>query len=236
MDQQPGPHISVGGNVGGHVIVGDHNKVVSGGQRPADPAAEEGDTPESMPVHRTIIGVDVASFGAAGRTDRHRKALRAGLYTALRSALGSAGIRLEDCYHEDRGDGALILVGPEVPKALLVTRMPQALFAALVAHNALYVEDARIKARLSLHAGEVAFDRQGVVGHPVNHAFRILEAPDLKRALSESAGTLAVIVSGTFYDEVVRHVPEAEPGSYRQIQVLAKETDTIGWIRLFGER
>lgn len=234
MDQ-PGPHISVGGSVGGHVIVGDRNTVTSGDPLPAAPPAEKVDTPESMPVHRTIIGVDVESFGDAGRTDRHREAVRAGLYKALRSALGSAGILLEDCYHEDRGDGALILVGPEVPKTSLVTRMPQELSVALATHNALYAKGAHIRARLSLHAGEVAFDRHGVVGEAVNQAFRILEAPELKRALSESARPLAVIVSNRFYQDVVQHAPAAEPGSYRRIEISVKETDTIGWIRLFGE-
>jgi hypothetical protein len=233
MDQ-PGPHISVGGNVGGHVIVGDKN-IVGG----AAPIAAQGEAtppaPGPLPVHRTIICVDVESFGDKGRTDQHRGAVRDGLYMALRTAFDSVGIRLDDCYHEDRGDGALILVDPEVPKALLATRMPQELAVALAAHNALYAEGARIRARLSLHAGEVALDPQGIVGSSLIHAFRILDAKELKAALRESTGTLAVIVSSTFFDDVIQHAAAAEPGSYRQIRASVKETKAVGWIRLFGE-
>ena len=54
----------------------------------------------------------------------------------------------------------------------------------------------------------------------------------LKSALDTSPGVLAVIVSGWFFDEVVRHYPAAAPGVYRPAQVTVKETETVAWIRV----
>jgi hypothetical protein len=41
-----------------------------------------------------------------------------------------------------------------------------------------------------------------------------------------------MIVSGWFYSEVVRHRPEYEPGGYRRVRVVVKETDGVGWVRV----
>jgi tetratricopeptide (TPR) repeat protein len=66
----------------------------------------------------------------------------------------------------------------------------------------------------------------------VNHAFRLIEAQQLKAALTDSAGVLAVIVSGWFYDEVVHHSPLADAAAYQQITATVKETTGPAWIYL----
>ena len=133
---------------------------------------------------------------------------------------------------EDRGDGALILVPPEVPKTRLVTSLPGMLAAAVSRHNAGCAVPERMRLRVALHAGEVYRDAHGVAGAAVNHAFRLAEAPALRSALAASPGVLALIVSDWLFSEVVRHDPAAEPGSYRQVQVTVKETAAVGWIRV----
>ncbi len=69
-------------------------------------------------------GNDDCRFGDPSRTNLDQLAARDGLYKALAQAFGSSGIRWRDCVIEDRGDGALILVPPEVPKSLLAARVP----------------------------------------------------------------------------------------------------------------
>ena len=61
----------------------------------------------------------------------------------------------------------------------------------------------------------------------INHAFRLAEAPALRSALDASPGALALIVSDWLFGEVVRHHPAAEPGSYRKVQVVVKETAAV---------
>src|SRR5690349_11782249 len=178
-----------------------------------------------------MVVVDIEGFGDQRRTNKHQVAVRDGLYLAMREAFGHAGIPWDDCGHEDRGDGMLILVPAQLPKGLLVESLPSALVAALHAHNSTRPGQERIRLRMALHAGEVNYDDHGVTAAAVNLAFRLLDSAPLKEALAESSGVLAVIVSSWFFEEVVRHstVP-AE--AYRPVPVAVKETATIGWICL----
>src|SRR5262245_49244498 len=75
-------------------------------------------------IHRTILAVDMERFSHQRRTHPHQVAARAGMYRALRGSLTRCGVPWKDCYHEDRGDGALILIPPEVSKNLLVASWP----------------------------------------------------------------------------------------------------------------
>lgn len=73
-----------------------------------------------LAVHRTIVAVDVEGFGDRHRTNRNQLAVRDGLYRVMREAFRDAGIPWVDRDCEDRGDGMLILAGPEIPKSLFV--------------------------------------------------------------------------------------------------------------------
>jgi hypothetical protein len=183
-------------------------------------------------VHRGIVVVDVESFGDPQRTNAHQAAVRDGLYRTLETAFSRSEIPWEESYQEDRGDGALILVSPNIPKNRLVESLPHALIAALREHNAIYRHEARIRLRMALHAGEVHRDNHGVVGTSINHAFRLLEAAELKSALAQSQGTLAIATSSTFYDEVVRHSAASNPAGFQPIRISVKETAATAWIYL----
>ncbi len=183
------------------------------------------------PMHRTIIYVDVEGFASPDRTNPDQTAVRGGLYHALVEAFTASRVPWHECYHEDRGDGALILVPPEVPKNILVSDIPGALAAALHEHNRTHRRHARIRLRMAIHAGEVIPDEHGVAGAAINLTARLLEAKPLKRALSRSSGVIALIASEWFFDEVIRHHPAGVPGSYRRVRVSVKKTKAIGWIR-----
>jgi len=176
--------------------------------------------------------VDVERFGDPARTNLNQLAVREALYEALPAAFAESGIGWESCASEDRGDGALILIPPEIPKTHLVTILPDKLAAAVSRHNAGCGVPERMRLRVALHAGEVYRDAHGVAGTAVNHVFRLAEAPALRSALAASTGVLALIVSDGLFTEVVRHDPAAEPDSYRQVQVTVKETAATGWIRV----
>jgi tetratricopeptide (TPR) repeat protein len=184
----------------------------------------------SPAVHRAIVCVDVEGFGDRRRTNPDQVVARDGLYRALSRAFTRSGMCWEDCYHEDRGDGALILVPSDVPKSLLVTDVPRELASALSEHNQAHDRQARIRLRLAVHAGEIHHDAHGVAGTAINVAFRLLEADPLKRALAGSSGVLAVIASRWFFEEVIRHTRASGPASYRRVQIAVKETRDSAWI------
>jgi tetratricopeptide (TPR) repeat protein len=187
---------------------------------------------QQFAVHRAIMVVDVERFGDPARTNLNQLAIRQGMYEALTEAFAAAGIDWDSCVSEDRGDGALILIPPEIPKIRLVTSILGPLAAAIHRHNTESSAPERMRLRVALHAGEVYRDAHGVAGVAVNHAFRLAEAPALRSALAASCGVLALIVSDWLFTEVVRHDPAAVPGSYRRVQVLVKETAATGWVRV----
>ncbi len=78
------------------------------------------------------------------------RALRRGLYQALQLAFSRARIRWDDCYREDRGDGVLILVPPQVPKTVLAAGVPGELAAAVRAHNQVHGRNAQMRLRVAL--------------------------------------------------------------------------------------
>ncbi|MFI5589231.1 hypothetical protein ACIA5G_29540 [Amycolatopsis sp. NPDC051758] len=182
--------------------------------------------------HRTIFAVDVEGYGDHRRTTPHRLALREGLYRALLRAFEDAGVPWRHCRREDCGDGVFVLAPAEIPKGPFVEFLPNALAVALHRHNLTHHPGARIRLRMALHAGEVAYDEHGVTAPAINQTFRLLDAAPLKDALKSSRGVLALITSAWFFDEVVRHSEGLDPRTFRPVPVAVKETRTTGWISL----
>lgn len=82
---------------------------------------------QRWPVHRAIMVVDVERFGDPARTNLNQLAVRGGLYKTLAQAFDESGVVWRRCVSEDRGDGALILIPPDVSKTRLVTSLPACL-------------------------------------------------------------------------------------------------------------
>jgi class 3 adenylate cyclase/transcriptional regulator with XRE-family HTH domain len=191
---------------------------------------------EAFPaVHRSIICVDVEKFASHQRTNSHQIEIRKGLHHALGLAFSRSRVP-EDTYEiNDRGDGALVLISPEVPKGLLATNVITELAAALDGHNDGRDPRAQIRLRAAIHAGEVIFDDYGVAGAAVNLTFRLLDASPLRQALAASPSVLALIASPWFFQEVIYHTPAGAPEDYARVRVSVKETKTHGWVRLLGQ-
>ncbi|WP_211769451.1 ATP-binding protein [Kutzneria sp. CA-103260] len=171
-------------------------------------------------------------FGDDARTDEHRLEVRRAMYHAARSAFDRAGVIWSDCAVSDLGDGALILVSPEVPKVWLVESLPLRMAEALRRHNAKSEAGSRVRVRMAVHAGEVRHDTHGTTAESIKHAFRLIDATILKKTLAESPGSLVLIVSDWFYREVVWHDSAARPASYRRVDIAVKETEAPAWLAL----
>jgi hypothetical protein len=185
----------------------------------------------------SLFVCDVASFGHPARSDLDRRAVRNALYEGLRRSFDGERIPLWSCYREDRGDGALLAVPPLADTTILLTTLVDRLAAELRRHNHVSAITAQLRLRVALHTGVVHSDDEGLVGTAVNHAFRLLEAEQLKLALRETGAELALIASLRIYDDVIRHgLGLVDPGEYQQVVVVVKETVTPAWIRVPGIR
>lgn len=189
---------------------------------------------ELLAMHRTIMVVDVAGFTNPARTVAHQLAVHDGLYQVLHDAFAESGIPWESCTVEDRGDGAMILIPPDVPKGWIADRFASRIIAGLRRYNYVHSATALVQLRVGLHSGEVVQNAHGVVSQAVNFACRILDAPAAKAALRQSGEVVAFIASDAFYRDVICHDPAAHPDSYRRIPVAVKELSAEAWLRLAG--
>jgi class 3 adenylate cyclase len=194
--------------------------------------------PGRPPCYRAIIALDIE--GSTSRPDPVKAELRTMLYELFDAALHSAGIyrRHRDRFI-DRGDGLLALIRPadRAPKALLLNRVIPEFSRLLSAYNTSLPPQARpqrqIRVRVVLHAGEVHYDPDGCYGEALDIAFRLLDAPAVKKTLKEAAGPLILVVSGHIYNSVVRHSRHQDDGSAFRHLVTRQIADNRypGWVQ-----
>src|SRR6266516_3410441 len=190
------------------------------------------------PVHRSIVIVDIEGFCKPSRTNTARIRMREALYRMFNDVLRRASIAESQCTLKDQGDGILALVQPQVCKCRLIYPLIPHLDAALEAYNRNVGEEAQMRLRVAIHAGEVvrhSIDHvRDYVGEDLNHAFRLLASRVLRRQLAASDAPLVLIVSQLIYDGVVKHgYPGIDVPSYEQVRVTAKETKAASaWISI----
>jgi hypothetical protein len=185
--------------------------------------------------HCVIFAVDIAGFTDAKRDDEIQLAVREALYAVLAGAFDGTGLCWEDCLHEDRGDGILVIIPATMPSATVVDPLLDHIRAGLRRHNRMASDAARISLRVAVHIGEVYRDRHGLAGTAVNQLFRLLDAPALRLALADTGAEVALMVSDYFFDSVIRHGPGSiDPATFRPANVAVKQTRTRGWIHVPG--
>ena len=213
---------SQGGGVLRHLVTGDMPLFVGLG----------GTGAKLVSVHRSIVALDVER--STSRQDSVKAELKTALYGLVDRALHEAGYdsdQLEPV--TDRGDGVLILFRPtdSAPMSLVFNMFIPALTALLSEHNA--AERQPLRLRAVVHAGEVQYDGRGFIGSDLDIAFRLLEAPKLKRALGEAAESpLALVVSEAMFSRFVRQ-RIVDPAPYEPlVRVRVGNKTHRGWVHI----
>jgi hypothetical protein len=182
-----------------------------------------------------LFAVDIAGFNRARRDDDIQVYVHRSLYDMLEAAFDRSEVPWRDCSHEDRGDGALVVIPPTISVAGLVHPVPDKLLSLVRRHNRVSCEAARIQLRIATHIGPVHYDGHGFVGRDVNLLHRMLDAPALKRMLAESGAEIAFITSGYVYENIVVRRPSIiDPAAFMPMTVRVKETRTRAWAYTLG--
>jgi hypothetical protein len=188
------------------------------------------------PISGSILAADIERFGDPHRDDVSGIRITETFYRLLREAFAAASVPWEQCAPEDRGDGAVIFVPARLATVLLIDPLLGWLSTALDRHNQASNLAGRFRLRLALHRGDVLPTEHGHTGSAVVLACRLLDAPALRTAIRHAAGSLAVIVSDTVYDTVVRHgFRTIDPARYHPVPVTVKRTRATAWIHLPGD-
>jgi hypothetical protein len=177
--------------------------------------------------------VDVVGFSAPHRNDHDRLELRRVLYEAVPEALEGSNVPWAACYHEDRGDGILIVVPPQAPPDRVIDPMLSLLTARLRRHNHAASEAMRLRIRMSLHIGPVMPDREGVNGAAIIQAARLLDAPELRHRMADTDADVGFVASEYVYDNVLAWGPGyINPRSFQRIRFRAKNAAYTGYMHL----
>ena len=186
------------------------------------------------PVNRTMLLLDIERF--TPRDDVVQTVLRRTLNSVVDETLAAAGVERTQEYREDRGDGMIVLISPDVAKTALLRALLTTTPELLHNHNRLAAAGAQIRLRMVLAAGEVAEDPHpgttgGLVGHDLNQACRLLDSTDLRSALAERSEQDCVLcVSEPVYRGVVRHGHRGiRPEMFQQIDVRTKDAVLPAW-------
>ena len=103
---------------------------------------------------------------------------------------------------------ALIHPVEQASKVPLLSRAIPTLTQLLTDYNAslprLGRPERQLRIRAVVHAGEVHYDVNGCFGEALDVAFRLLDAPSVKKALRVTASPLILVVSEDIYRSVVR--------------------------------
>jgi hypothetical protein len=185
---------------------------------------------------RGLVAVDIAGFTRPDRDGDIQFYLHRSLYDYVKGALEAVGIPWEACYHEDRGDGVLLVLPEDVSLPAIADRLAERLSSLVQRHNRVVREAAAMQLRVAIHAGPVSYDGYGIVSIDVNFLFRMLEARALKRLLASSGAGLALIASETVHRDLVTGVPDMAGGDpFRPVRFQVRRTKARAWICLPGQ-
>ncbi|RSS60324.1 hypothetical protein EF909_09200 [Streptomyces sp. WAC01280] len=181
-------------------------------------------------IHRFVVFGDICGSGTLNMAEK--ELYRSAMYAAFDEAYASVGVEPGTFHQEDRGDGVLAALRPDMPPRLMVGRWIDTLYESLRDHNT--GRSRRLRLRIGMNAGLVVQDRHGLVGRAVDLAARLCDSPTAKRIMAEAPEVdLLVVVSDWLYGNVVaeggRYV---EPDHYRRARIRSKETDEAAWFHV----
>jgi hypothetical protein len=177
----------------------------------------------------TVVRTDAAGFSAPYRNAEDRELIRAALLAMTRQALGPLW---PSCWHEDRGDGHLIVVPSSIPTAEVLERLTMALPFRLRAHNRIHREPVQITLRVAVQVGPVKKDQSGVSGDAIIDVTRMVDAPAFKHAMTGQGAHFGIIVS--LFVHRAHIASRGEVAEYTKVRVRVKETRTSAWMQLIG--
>jgi hypothetical protein len=170
----------------------------------------------------------------SGRSAVDAASIQRALRRIEAAALAAAGIDPARVARQPRGDGAILALPGDIAKEAITSQFVEGLREGVSDHDAGCAPGESIRVRLSLHAGDVLEGDGEWAGQPVVIAARLVDSALLKRVLAAAIGSpLALIVSGEWYDAVVRE-GYASGAGYQEVWVAEKSFAGRAWVAVPG--
>ncbi|MFD7667676.1 hypothetical protein [Streptomyces sp. NPDC059788] len=181
-------------------------------------------------LHRLVVNGDVCGSGRLGLRAKLR--MREAMYDVFEAGFTAAGVAETSFRMEDRGDGVLVALAPDVPSAKLVGPWLEGVYQQLRQINEGRSEPLRM--RVAMHAGPVAQDARGLAGRAVDLACRLCDSGTARQVmqLADRAPLLCVVSDSLYHDVVAEGGTCIEPEHYGRARVSEKETDEEAWFHV----
>jgi hypothetical protein len=190
---------------------------------------KEGALPQTNDFDRHLC-VSVDAEGYSGRDAQAQRALQADLRTILEGAANSARVSRIRWMTQDQGDGQLALVPTGADEPRVIDDFVRHVGAFLDRYNELRRASAHLRLRIALHTGVAYPAPLGFAGPAVVVVTRLLESDELHRALRDTSGHLAVILSPTAYEVVQLGHTTLSPRQFRRVTISVKGYNGDAWI------
>ena len=188
-------------------------------------------SPGGEQLNCSVLLTDIAGFGDPKRNDGDREAMRKDLYKILQSALAVSGVPWTACYHEDRGDGVLIVLPPTFATMRMIDPLVPELADRLRQHNRRHSEVVQIRLRAALHIGPVGRDDGGLNGRAIILAARIVDAPAVKHKIETLRADLVFAASDYVYENVVKDCSgRVDYTTFEHVKGRVKEAHVSAWV------
>ncbi|MEV6762955.1 hypothetical protein AB0N16_20495 [Streptomyces sp. NPDC051105] len=187
---------------------------------------------EGEAAYGFIVNVDAQGSGLL--SDAEKPEMRRRLYDVTGTAFEQAGIRPPRLYQEDRGDGILGVLAPDVPPVRVLGEWVEHLHQNLRESNRHLRKPLRL--RVGLHIGRVTADAHGRSGRAVDLACRLADCGVAKAILKAADGApLVVAASDRVHEDFI--LPGGrwvDPQHYRRHDVELKEGRSTAWFMVPG--
>jgi hypothetical protein len=186
-------------------------------------------------AHRALVAVDVEKPGDLSKIDDIRPTAGSALESLLREAVDGAAIGWSRCRWLTRRSGG-VLIAPGDVESRVVDPLVGHLAAGLRRHNQRGGTPARLRLRMAAHAGTVHEDPDGVTGAAMIHLARLLTAPPLRKHLALTSADLAMLVSDSLHDQIVRHhYSLLDPAAFHPVDVRGAASSSPAWLLASAE-
>ncbi len=175
----------------------------------------------------TVLLTDVVGFSSSARNDKDRLLIRNALFHLTSVMLqGMADVR-----SEDRGDGILTVIWPDIPTWMVIDRLLKWMLPALLEYNHHHGGPTRIQLRAAVDVGPVTSDIMGFSGDAIINISRLVDALPFKKEMHASGASLGVITTNFIYDTVLKH--DRDLAGYCQVRCRVKNFKEAAWMRIF---
>jgi class 3 adenylate cyclase len=187
--------------------------------------------PESVPTHRVFVFTDTEGSSQLSIPDKEKT--QQDVAAMLEEAILRAGWKAGETECEDRGDGYLLVGLVDVPIRDVVAAFAESLDEALAARA---VAQTPLRLRVVVHQGNILRGERGWRGPDLDHAARLISAPEVKATLKAAGprGRMAFVIAPHLYHSVVRGYRVPDPQAFRMRRVTAQEGPLDAWVTITG--